>query len=1263
MVTPDHLFLDGNSLEWKEASKFARGDFLTAPQMISCEGAGELLLWDILPDTCIVSLTPDEKDQLRALLETKFGSVNRSAHELGIPRISNYFGNRLQPTLLELRRITQALGVEATWSMQTHLYDRSPVRATRITPELAYICGFIFGDGNVRISPRRAAITLTQSPRHAAYTARFEKYWRLHFDGFKLRKTRPSRSIIRGETVLSERVDWSVSRRILGHIYSFLTQDNLANLPSLPEEVLRAFVAGVTDSDGYHGAKHSEKKGVSYETWNVVYEASKNRDANLNLLLALRRFGVIGSYRGVRGGVGVIVVSSRADCTRLQEALSAYSVKMERRPAARKRNISGASEKLPKKVVAHAFKQVYRDAARTPLIKAGVWSTIYGYMNELRQPSTGQVFKVASKTTQVSGASGLLRIAEKNYFLDEVVSVAREPYEGYVYDVMMKSDHNYVADGVFSHNCIDEFDKMKPEDRSALHEQMEQQSYHPSTEVLLSSGKVRLGDFVEETIRSHPERVEQGKDCEIARVSLLDRIFSVDLRDGRVEKTSIANLSRHRAPTRFIKVNFSNGRSILVTPEHPIFTFSGAGMSTIPAEKLQPGALVPGPTFVPNSSEPIVLEPVTRAKRSKEVVQPETLTTNIARILGYLVTEGNSCVGSSVEVAFRNLDHRLLKEMRALMRGEFGLEPTIRISEGRWAGLRYVSTTFHAWLTENFPEMMSKARSKRAPAKIIGASVAHVNEFLTSAFLGDGGVETDAVCYRTASRGLAEDYQDLLLKLAIASRIVIDRSNDSFKVYITGDSLGNFLERVVDPRDHRRGKIQELVDRGRRNNRSHDVLPTSVGRMLIQLLADAGLSYDGYFSQHIKRGNGITKSTVHRYLGLIEERRQKAMSALEAKSSIRQLRAAVGWSQERLAHECGVKRGTIEYAERGGYGSRQVEELRTRVRGAISQRLAAVGESARFVTDLMGLRFLRVTGVESVPNSGPVKTEWVYDVTVEPRHNFVSAGVVLHNTITIAKGGIYATLNARTAILAATNPILGKYDPYQNLIDNINLPIPLLTRFDLIFVLRDTPTPAQDEKLATHILDVHRKRAYVESPPIQFELLKKYIAYAKNYSPVLTMEAENRIKEYYLQLRRSVTEGQIGATPRTLESLIRLASAKARLMLREQVTEEDALTAVSLMNKMVEDVLTDADTKTKGDFGILLGQPAGERGKLATLMDTLRALEGPERKPIEAKVFRQELMKTNKFANEDEVDKLIQKITKEGIIFESKPGFFRRVQG
>lgn len=264
-------------------------------------------------------------------------------------------------------------------------------------------------------------------------------------------------------------------------------------------------------------------------------------------------------------------------------------------------------------------------------------------------------------------------------------------------------------------------------------------------------------------------------------------------------------------------------------------------------------------------------------------------------------------------------------------------------------------------------------------------------------------------------------------------------------------------------------------------------------------------------------------------------------------------------------------------------------------------------------------------------------------------------------SVTVAKGGIYATLNARTAILAATNPILGKYNPYQNLTDNISLPIPLLTRFDLIFVIKDIPRPAEDEKLATHILSVHAKRGYDTPPPVEFSLLKKYIAYAKKINPVLTKPAMERIKEYYLELRRR-SEANITATPRTLESLIRLATARARILLRNEVLEEDALEAISLMNKMVEEVLTDATTKTKADFGILLGRPAGERNKLATALEVFKLLEGQEKKPVERKTFMEELIKTGKFTEED-ANKIIMTMFKEGLIYEAKPGYFRRVGG
>ena len=78
--------------------------------------------------------------------------------------------------------------------------------------------------------------------------------------------------------------------------------------------------------------------------------------------------------------------------------------------------------------------------------------------------------------------------------------------------------------------------------------------------------------------------------------------------------------------------------------------------------------------------------------------------------------------------------------------------------------------------------------------------------------------------------------------------------------------------------------------------------------------------------------------------------------------------------------------------------------------------------------------------------------------------------VMEQQSASIAKGGIVATLNARTSILAAANPMYGKYDPFKNITENVNLPIPLLTRFDLIFVVRDIPTKEKDEQIATHII-------------------------------------------------------------------------------------------------------------------------------------------------------------------------------------------------
>ena len=266
--------------------------------------------------------------------------------------------------------------------------------------------------------------------------------------------------------------------------------------------------------------------------------------------------------------------------------------------------------------------------------------------------------------------------------------------------------------------------------------------------------------------------------------------------------------------------------------------------------------------------------------------------------------------------------------------------------------------------------------------------------------------------------------------------------------------------------------------------------------------------------------------------------------------------------------------------------------------------------------------------------------------------------VMEQQTASVAKGGIIATLNARTSILAAANPVDGKYDPYKNILDNVALPVPLLTRFDLVFILRDEADPSKDETIARHILDMRAKSAFPTQPPVDFELLKKYIIYAKKIEPELTEEARNRLSAFYIKLRREASPEQISVTPRWLEGLIRLAIARARVLLHTRVTEDDALHAVNLMERMLNTVAVDQATK-KVDVGVLYNKPLSEKGLREAALEIFKRLSGDSKQPVENKAFYEEMEKTGKFSRE-QAEKVFQDMWKSGVIYEVKANFFKK---
>ncbi len=107
-------------------------------------------------------------------------------------------------------------------------------------------------------------------------------------------------------------------------------------------------------------------------------------------------------------------------------------------------------------------------------------------------------------------------------------------------------------------------------------------------------------------------------------------------------------------------------------------------------------------------------------------------------------------------------------------------------------------------------------------------------------------------------------------------------------------------------------------------------------------------------------------------------------------------------------------------------------------------------------------------------------------------------------TISIAKAGVYATLNARTSILAAANPLFGRYDKSKALKNNINISAPIMSRFDLFFIICDETDNLTDQNLGRFIVDLHRKRHNAIVAKYSYETIKKYITVAKKIKPKVT---------------------------------------------------------------------------------------------------------------------------------------------------------------
>ncbi|MBD3304698.1 AAA domain-containing protein [Candidatus Woesearchaeota archaeon] len=262
-------------------------------------------------------------------------------------------------------------------------------------------------------------------------------------------------------------------------------------------------------------------------------------------------------------------------------------------------------------------------------------------------------------------------------------------------------------------------------------------------------------------------------------------------------------------------------------------------------------------------------------------------------------------------------------------------------------------------------------------------------------------------------------------------------------------------------------------------------------------------------------------------------------------------------------------------------------------------------------------------------------------------------------TITISKANIQATLRCETTVLAAANPKFGRFDPYDTVARQINLPPALINRFDLIFPIKDLPDADKDEKLAKFILNLHQND--LSEPDVDTRLLRKYLVYARqNIFPKLTDSAVEELKNYFIKMRSS--GGDMRSVPisaRQLEGLVRLSEAYARLRLKSKVTKKDAQKAVEILDYCLRQVALDEETGTIDIDRIATSVPASQRNKIIQIKEIITDLENKLGKTIPLEDVVQAA--TDKGVSEAEVEEMIQKLKRSGDIFEPRRGFISKL--
>ncbi len=334
-------------------------------------------------------------------------------------------------------------------------------------------------------------------------------------------------------------------------------------------------------------------------------------------------------------------------------------------------------------------------------------------------------------------------------------------------------------------------------------------------------------------------------------------------------------------------------------------------------------------------------------------------------------------------------------------------------------------------------------------------------------------------------------------------------------------------------------------------------------------------------------------------------------------------------------------------------------QLSPKGRYVVGKSSTGAGITAAAVRNEQTGEFELEAGTLVLANKGLAAVDEIDKMSSEDRSSMHEA--MEQQQISVAKANIQATLHAETSILAAGNPKLGRFDPYEPIPTQIDISDTLLSRFDFIFPVKDEPDESKDQKLSKQVLQNHIEPEKVQGE-LEQETLRKYIAYARRkIKPQLTQEAADKIQEFYVSMRQGSGEGageSVPITARQLEALVRVAEASARAELREEVLEKDAQRAIDILTYCLKQVGVDPET---GEFDIDMvesGVSSSQRNRLQTVKQVIRSLGGDD-DPVETV----EVLETaeEQGIDRDQAEEILDRLRREGELWEPQAGHVQQV--